>query len=139
MIRRQPNSTRTDTLLPYTTLFRSTDRLGRLSRLLDRDALVGERAFERRAVARKRRRRRLDIVQYIGETLLILVVRQFAEAFAERRQALEKLRRGVEQFAEPADARRDHRPAGRDPVGARLRVLDLAVAPPLRHPATTAH
>src|SRR3546814_7964008 len=29
MIRRPPRSTRTDTLFPYTTLFRSSDRLGR--------------------------------------------------------------------------------------------------------------
>src|SRR3546814_6330536 len=29
MIRRPPRSTRTDTLFPYTTLFRSRDRLGR--------------------------------------------------------------------------------------------------------------
>src|SRR3546814_12263836 len=29
MIRRPPGSTRTDTLFPYTTLFRSRDRLGR--------------------------------------------------------------------------------------------------------------
>src|SRR3546814_5022439 len=28
MIRRQPRSTRTDTLFPYTTLFRSADRFG---------------------------------------------------------------------------------------------------------------
>src|SRR3546814_19521195 len=32
MIRRPPRSTRTDTLFPYTTLFRSGDRLGRRAR-----------------------------------------------------------------------------------------------------------
>src|SRR3546814_9042583 len=32
MIRRPPRSTRTDTLFPYTTLFRSVDRLDRVAR-----------------------------------------------------------------------------------------------------------
>src|SRR3546814_11733260 len=42
MIRRPPRSTRTDTLFPYTTLFRSQKRIGEL-----RNALVphGEQAF----------------------------------------------------------------------------------------------
>src|SRR3546814_19929160 len=42
MIRRPPRSTLTDTLFPYTTLFRSHDYLCR--RLLSRAALVGTRA-----------------------------------------------------------------------------------------------
>src|SRR3546814_1775976 len=42
MIRRPPRSTRTDTLFPYTTLFRSAsvDRMG--ARLDDRDAFLDE-------------------------------------------------------------------------------------------------
>src|SRR3546814_16335225 len=58
MIRRTPRSTRTDTLFPYTTLFRSADhveggfgqviivavdhRLERADRVFDRDALAGD-------------------------------------------------------------------------------------------------
>src|SRR3546814_3099432 len=42
MIRRPPRSTRTDTLFPYTTLFRSPDRAGH--RALDRH----DRAFDAR-------------------------------------------------------------------------------------------
>src|SRR3546814_11089661 len=37
MIRRPPRSTRTDTLFPYTTLFRSVDALGRGGRKLRRE------------------------------------------------------------------------------------------------------
>src|SRR3546814_14117278 len=40
MIRRPPRSTRTDTLFPYTTLFRSLD--GRLRLLADREAQAGD-------------------------------------------------------------------------------------------------
>src|SRR3546814_13951793 len=40
MIRRPPRSTRTDTLFPYTTLFRSTDRRGDLLRILRPHARV---------------------------------------------------------------------------------------------------
>src|SRR3546814_6983907 len=44
MIRRPPRSTRTDTLVPYTTLFRSGGQLGRIHLLLalDRRAKAGE-------------------------------------------------------------------------------------------------
>src|SRR3546814_9175729 len=55
IIRRPPRSTRTDTLFPYTTLFRSSigaveaqPRFGRLGEFADqRGALVGPRGFER--------------------------------------------------------------------------------------------
>src|SRR3546814_11531007 len=42
MIRRPPRSTRTDTLFPYTTLFRSVERdpLNEARRLIDEDILV---------------------------------------------------------------------------------------------------
>src|SRR3546814_3084193 len=54
MIRRPPRSTRTDTLFPYTTLFRSaldTEHLGRIGRKqceqpVDRDPLVAHRSEE---------------------------------------------------------------------------------------------
>src|SRR3546814_16863098 len=36
MIRRPPRSTRTDTLFPYTTLFRSIDEIGRMLRIRNR-------------------------------------------------------------------------------------------------------
>src|SRR3546814_6873767 len=42
MIRRPPRSTRTDTLFPYTTLFRSVVRRGRRSTVLDEDGVVAE-------------------------------------------------------------------------------------------------
>src|SRR3546814_12828571 len=44
MIRRPPRSTRTDTLFPYTTLFRSPDDVGVLGRIkLDTDSVGGFR------------------------------------------------------------------------------------------------
>src|SRR3546814_19231844 len=45
MIRRPPRSTRTDTLVPYTTLFRSIggDRLGRVQRRIAGNRLEGHR------------------------------------------------------------------------------------------------
>src|SRR3546814_14948980 len=55
MIRRPPRSTRTDTLLPYTTLFRSGDLLARTELavdvaervLLGEDRVLGQRVFDR--------------------------------------------------------------------------------------------
>src|SRR3546814_7354241 len=44
MMRRPPMSTRTDTLFPYTTLFRSTDRRGRLCGRGAADPDAGDRA-----------------------------------------------------------------------------------------------
>src|SRR3546814_3459171 len=44
MIRRPPRSTRTDTLFPYTTLFRSTGRFSRRPRRHPRGAEPGRRA-----------------------------------------------------------------------------------------------
>src|SRR3546814_5155103 len=46
MIRRPPRSTRTDTLFPYTTLFRSSDRAPRSDRIRPR-RLLARRADER--------------------------------------------------------------------------------------------
>src|SRR3546814_3936765 len=69
MIRRPPRSTRTDTLFPYTTLFRSLQAAGRSStrasrrgafgRLLARGGLPGaceERRHDRQLLARSARR-----------------------------------------------------------------------------------
>src|SRR3546814_7509975 len=71
MIRRPPRSTRTDTLFPYTTLFRSTRRRGHLAQQRDRAALAQRRAdrtaFDARADAaaelpgRHRGRRQLPV------------------------------------------------------------------------------
>src|SRR3546814_6659763 len=60
MIRRPPRSTRTDTLLPYTTLFRSvaqvTRRSGRDRYREQSSASRGQRRCEGRALRRPRRR-----------------------------------------------------------------------------------
>src|SRR3546814_16723960 len=60
MIRRPPRSTLTDTLFPYTTLFRSPSRLGGRARrgarpLSGAGAVVGLARLERQAQPRKRR------------------------------------------------------------------------------------
>src|SRR3546814_6716622 len=64
MIRRPPRSTRTDTLFPYTTLFRSllrfaaqlTDRLLQFARgLAEEPCVIEQRLFERRVVCLFRR------------------------------------------------------------------------------------
>src|SRR3546814_1686671 len=52
MLRPPPRSTRTDTLFPYTTLFRSLSRL-----LLGRRIVARGRVVGRRIVGRRRRRR----------------------------------------------------------------------------------
>src|SRR3546814_7717909 len=58
MIRRPPRSTRTDTLVPYTTLFRSSDR-GGAERIFALGAQPGGRAARRLPRARHRLRRLL--------------------------------------------------------------------------------
>src|SRR3546814_14854612 len=63
MIRRPPRSTRTDTLFPYTTLFRSERRVGRIEhepRLVPRRVGAGERVrveLERVVVGEQERER----------------------------------------------------------------------------------
>src|SRR3546814_7937544 len=57
MIRRPPRSTRTDTLFPYTTLFRSSGQSGSGCSSIRR---IGQ-ADERAASVRKRRRRRRHV------------------------------------------------------------------------------
>src|SRR3546814_8487716 len=62
MIRRPPRSTRTDTLFPYTTLFRSRQRHGRAADrawcepdLFHRRSMVAQRAADRRGADARRR------------------------------------------------------------------------------------
>src|SRR3546814_7666663 len=56
MIRRPPRSTRTDTLFPYTTLFRSPEGHARLSgRRLDAAAIAGEEGCRPREISGDRR------------------------------------------------------------------------------------
>src|SRR3546814_11735082 len=54
MLRRPPRSTRTHTLFPYTTLFRSRRGSARRRERLDRDAFQGRRPLERHAEAHLR-------------------------------------------------------------------------------------
>src|SRR3546814_15599077 len=70
MIRRPPRSTRTDTLFPYTTLFRSRQRAedARRSRLLDRSgfALLLSAAFDPQQVARIEQKRAGEAQEEVG-------------------------------------------------------------------------
>src|SRR3546814_6477563 len=50
MIRRPPRSTRTDTLFPYTTLFRSVERTGDRDRELAAGVQVQRRAFSAKQI-----------------------------------------------------------------------------------------
>src|SRR3546814_13147146 len=59
MIRRPPRSTRTDTLFPYTTLFRAADAVEKIEQIPRRgarrhDAVQFQRAHRRRATGRGR-------------------------------------------------------------------------------------
>src|SRR3546814_8614090 len=56
MIRRPPRSTRTDTLFPYTTLFRS----GSMTRAIDADDIAAANLDERKAIAADTSHRGLD-------------------------------------------------------------------------------
>src|SRR3546814_20908219 len=64
MIRRPPRSTRTDTLFPYTTLFRSTERL--LECLQGRRVDVARRDELRRASRFATRKALIDLVAQAG-------------------------------------------------------------------------
>src|SRR3546814_20869185 len=78
MIRRPPRSTRTDTLFPYTTLFRS--HFGRKVDLLLLDAFADPEAHETR-----------DLGLLGGEQLLDGLVRVLDERLAEQRDLAEPL------------------------------------------------
>src|SRR3546814_7946666 len=60
MIRRPPRSTRTDTLFPYTTLFRSVVAGDELAQAVDVGAVAGQHALVEAAQA-------IDLVQQRGE------------------------------------------------------------------------
>src|SRR3546814_1709710 len=80
MIRRPPRSTRTDTLFPYTTLFRSDEEIG--GRAVDlRDAFEVEERIEMRGEADHRLSR--DRAEQRDQHEL--QVAPFAESFLERR------------------------------------------------------
>src|SRR3546814_11622901 len=66
MIRRPPRSTRTDTLFPYTTLFRSCDPV--LRRQATRQARAADRALPRCSEVR---RTRSLAAAYLGDKLLL--------------------------------------------------------------------
>src|SRR3546814_15324212 len=68
MIRRPPRSTRTDTLFPYTTLFRSVGRSNRLEIAL----LVGDQSLGIKA-------RQLELVGDLGEVELLPLLGELAE------------------------------------------------------------
>src|SRR3546814_10505761 len=70
MIRRPPRSTRTDTLFPYTTLFRSRGR--RPVDAVHRAEAQGGVAAEQRAVHRRRRRiQRMEQVGHARKTEIV--------------------------------------------------------------------
>src|SRR3546814_5511001 len=73
MIRRPPRSTRTDTLFPYTTLFRSRKAAARVfgQEHPDRNLAVGQREFRRILVDVAQRRGILDQRVEIGGVALI--------------------------------------------------------------------
>src|SRR3546814_6082091 len=77
MLRRPPRSTRTDTLFPYTTLFRSDLEIGRR----DTAAAVDEREFERLAFRQAGEARLLDRRDVHEDILAAIVANDEAEAF----------------------------------------------------------
>src|SRR3546814_8422443 len=90
MIRRPPRSTRTDTLFPYTTLFRSHTIDGIFDRILDgQDVALAvvellERRVERRRLARSGRAGDEDDAIGFGERLA-----QYAVGFARQAEDVE--------------------------------------------------
>src|SRR3546814_704222 len=104
MIRRPPRSTRTDTLFPYTTLFRSPDAL-----LADPEIRHPEAAYECRAAAVRRRPREAHLCRaalYRGQA-----ARFRRPSLRDRTLAgsLRALRLG-RQFSRRGDPRRQGRP-----------------------------
>src|SRR3546814_11700317 len=94
MIRRPPRSTRTDTLFPYTTLFRSLDKVESEIRV------------------------QLEFYRlYVNEKKVETFVRPFVSKLSLARQEVGSLLRSIRsalhdmrKSAEPKDARRHHRP-----------------------------
>ena len=90
------------------------------------------RAFRHRAghfgrTFAQARRWSVDIFEDVGDRVLVLVVEQFGQALGQPLDAVDQFRRAVEQGAEPAGARRDHRATLRPHLGDRRRALDRAV------------
>src|SRR3546814_2896441 len=130
MIRRPPRSTRTDTLFPYTTLFRSHaverdralggDERGKIARQADRDAFRIALAAHLDHLG--------DAVDMAGDDMPAHFVAQLHRAFEVERGALTPLARGGARhgFArhvdrEPAGRLVDHRQAhARDRKSTRL-------------------
>src|SRR3546814_4729288 len=86
MIRRPPRSTRTDTLFPYTTLFRSILALDRALRLLARQRLI----FEQRAGEQ------VELVDIVGQHLacgLFAFLDEAADRSEEHTSELQSLMR----------------------------------------------
>src|SRR3546814_14295923 len=96
MIRRPPRSTRTDTLFPYTTLFRSDRGRAKLSRL-GTGRTASDEHFARRSLPQKRRRAR---ARAIGARLKDRD--QVADVGTRQRDLIAE---PVERGAEPADDR----------------------------------
>src|SRR3546814_1695887 len=80
MIRRPPRSTRTDTLFPYTTLFRSQRRQGGLG------GIAGQQQRARRHCCRQRRERDLAWIAEWGEVGVEELHEDFAALGIEHRQ-----------------------------------------------------
>src|SRR3546814_11676169 len=93
MIRRPPRSTRTDTLFPYTTLFRSRDHgRGRADLLREHPLLAGRRQARRRqSVGRRRDDARMDAV----EPAAVPPVQRTAAYRLIKLRSLPKSRRGA--------------------------------------------
>src|SRR3546814_17211888 len=92
MIRRPPRSTRTDTLFPYTTLFRSARDRTRLKLAL-RGKRLGLQLSEIRAL--------IDMYDGLGDSTPQL--RQYLDVLAKHRVALEQQRRDLEDTLSEID------------------------------------
>src|SRR3546814_5711495 len=109
MIRRPPRSTRTDTLFPYTTLFRSS-RLEQQSRAASITAqLSGESAVTTVQTRETLHRARLIELQAELDRLLL--------NFTDRHPDVVRVRHQMEDVQRQLDQERDHAAAGPAPTG----------------------
>src|SRR3546814_13447050 len=109
MIRRPPRSTRTDTLFPYSTLFRSAEQMGQTAVAHDRICLVAYRRAL--AVQQGFRDRRLVSIEDGVDPLADLPspALQFQDRIPDLRR-IQKLG-GADGIADPADALEESVPA----------------------------
>src|SRR3546814_11780017 len=107
MMRRPPRSTRTDTLFPYTTLFRSRVEEGDIGARISRNARIGRVG----AICRQRR-----IVRGIAEARAAIesIGREDDEAFGREPADPVPIRRGQADGIRPEQ---DGRPPDRKSVG----------------------